>query len=139
MVDASSLLLIIKRRGAAAAEVLDGAHTIPLARYEIGNALRTSVQIHREATAEEAERTFENVLLGVSLMEVMEQGDEETMRQTLSRSLSLGTTFYDTSYITAAVNLHADLVTEDRSLADAARKAGIESTDAAALSDSHQV
>ncbi len=133
MIDASSLLLLIKSRGSGAAEALAGSNTIPLTRYEVGNALRTSVQVHHEATEEEAEKTLINVLLGISIMNVIEQGDEESMVKILRGSIRHRTTFYDSSYLTAAESLGATLVTEDRSLALAAGKAGVECRDAASL------
>jgi predicted nucleic acid-binding protein len=124
--DASSVLKLIKARGAEAASILMGGVTIPLIYYEVGNALRSGVQVYHDASAEEAEATLERVCLGLSLMKVVEQGDGESSRLILRNSLELNTTFYDAAYLTAASTLGVPLVTEDRRLGDAAKRAGVE-------------
>jgi len=89
VLDASSLLLLIKSRGVEASDTLRDAATVPLAVYEVGNALRTS--------------------------------------------LRHGLTYYDAAYLAAALSLGAPLITDDRHLAEAARRAEIQTADTASL------
>lgn len=131
--DASSVLKLIKARGAEAASILMGGVAIPLISYEVGNALRSSVQVYRDASAGEAEATLERVCLGLSLMRVVDQGDGESSRLILRNSLELNTTFYDAAYLMAASTLGVPLVTEDRHLSDAAKRAGVEILTATSL------
>jgi len=133
VLDASSLLLLIKRRGVEAADALRDAATVPLAGYEVGNAIRTSVQIHREMTPKDAEATLGNINTCLTYMGIIDQSSLQAMIETLRTSLRHGLTYYDAAYLAAASTLKAPLITEDRRLAEAARKAGIQTADTASL------
>jgi len=129
VVDASSLLLLIRNYGDQATETLKTSSTIPLVYYEIGNALRTSAHILHHITPEEAEETLDNIHTGLELMTLIRQENKEDSKQVLRNSLTHNLTYYDSAYLTAADKHRATLVTEDKRLADAARKADIPTID----------
>ena len=133
LMDASSLLLLIKKRGVEAADTLRDAATVPLAGYEMGNALRASVQVHREMTPEAAEATLGNIHTCLTYMRIVDQSSFQAMTETLRVSLRHDLTYYDAAYLAAASTLGAPLITDDRRLAEAAIKAGIQTADTASL------
>ncbi|OGD48333.1 hypothetical protein A3K69_04115 [Candidatus Bathyarchaeota archaeon RBG_16_57_9] len=133
VLDASSLLLLIKSRGPEAANALKDAATVPLAGYEVGNALRTSVQVHHEMAPDTAETTLGNIHTCLKYMKIVDQSSLQAMTETLRTSLKHGLTYYDAAYLAVALSLGAPLITDDRHLAEAARRAGIQTADMASL------
>ena len=133
VIDASSLLLLIKRRGAEAANTLKEALTVPLASYEVGNALRTSVQVYHDMPPETAESTLDHIHTCLGYMKLVDQSSIEAMREIFRTCLKHGLTYYDAAYLAAASSLKAPLITDDRQLSEAARKAGIHTADTASL------
>ena len=129
VVDASSLLMLIKKHGDQATETLKTSSTIPLVYYEIGNALRTSAHIHHHITPEEAQETLDNIHTGLELMTLIRQENTQDSRHILRNSLTHNLTYYDSAYLTAADKHRATLVTEDKRLAEAAKKANIPTID----------
>ena len=133
VIDASSLLLLIKRRGAEAANTLREALTAPLVSYEVGNALRTSVQVYHDMSPEKAESTLDHIHTCLGYMKLVDQSSIEAMREIFRTCLKYGLTYYDAAYLAAALSLKAPLITDDRQLAEAARKAAIQTADTASL------
>jgi len=133
VMDASSLLLLIKRRGVEASDTLRDAATVPLAVYEVGNALRTSVQVHHEMAPDTAETTLCNIHTCLTYMKIVDQSSLQAMTETLRTSLKHGLTYYDAAYLAVASSLGTPLITDDRRLAEAARKAGTQTADTASL------
>jgi len=129
VIDASSLLLLIKMIGDQATETLKTSSTIPLIYYEVGNALRTSAHILHHITPEEAEETLGNIHTGLELMKLIRQENTQDSKLILRNSLTHNLTYYDSAYLTAADKHRATLVTEDKRLAEAAKKANIPTID----------
>lgn len=129
IIDASSLLLSIKKYGDQATETLKTSSTIPLIYYEIGNALRTSAHILHHLTPEEAEETLDNIHTGLELMTLIRQENTQDSKHILRNSLTHNLTYYDSAYLTAADKHRATLVTEDKRLKEAANKADIPTID----------
>ncbi|MFP3952487.1 MAG: type II toxin-antitoxin system VapC family toxin [Candidatus Bathyarchaeia archaeon] len=122
VIDASSLLLLIKGHGGKALETLKASSTIPLINYEIGNAIRTSTAINNHINPAEAEITLEKIHTGLELMEIQRQETLKDSKKILETSLNYNLTYYGSAYLTAADDAGAILVTDDEHLADAARK-----------------
>ena len=129
IIDASSLLLLIRNYGDQAAEALKTSSSIPLIYYEVGNALRTSASILHHITPEEAEETLGNIHTGLELMTLIRQENTEDSIHILQNSLTHNLTYYDSAYLTAADKHKVALVTEDKRLAEAAKKANIPTID----------
>ena len=93
-------------------KLLDG-WTLNLAIYELGNAVWKQVKIHEKITVEEA-----NLVLD-SLTEVfrrLRKPETENPLETLKIAVKEGLTYYDASYISAAVENNLTLVTDDEKL-----------------------
>ncbi len=106
IVDASSIIRAAKE---GRMRRLAGESTIPLARFEVGNAIWKDVRLRGLYSAEDGARLLE-VLLGlVDLMDVVEPDYALALRLAVER----GMTFYDASYVAAAVQRRTRLVTED--------------------------
>jgi len=93
-------------------KLLDG-WTLNLAIYELGNAVWRQVKIHEKITVEEA-----NLVLD-SLTEVfrrLRKPETENPLETLKIAVKEGLTYYDASYISAAVENNLTLVTDDEKL-----------------------
>ena len=93
-------------------KLLDG-WTLNLAIYELGNAVWKQVKIHEKITVEEA-----NLVLD-SLTEVfrrLKKPETENSLETLKIAVKEGLTYYDASYISAAVENNLTLVTDDEKL-----------------------
>ena len=93
-------------------KLLDG-WTLNLAIYELGNAVWKQVKIHEKITIEEA-----NLVLD-SLTEVfrrLRKPETENSLETLKIAVKEGLTYYDASYISAAVENNLTLVTDDEKL-----------------------
>ena len=99
-------------------KLLDG-WTVNLAIYELGNAVWKQVKIHGKITVEEA-----NLVLD-SLTEVfgrMRKPAAEDPLRTLEIAVKEDLTYYDASYISAAVENDLTLVTDDDKLYRAGKK-----------------
>ena len=97
-------------------DTLVSGSTIPLARYEIGNVLWKNYKIRGRISKKEAIETG-NVLF--ELIDSMEQVDPP-LPSAIRIALEEGITFYDSSYIAAAIESGCDLITDDTKLRKAA-------------------
>jgi len=98
-------------------KLLDG-WTINLAIYELGNAVWKQVKVYRRITVDEA-----NLLLD-SLTEVfkrLRKPSSENPLKTLEIAVKEDLTYYDASYISAAVENNLTLVTDDEKLYNAGK------------------
>ena len=99
-------------------KLLDG-WTLNLAIYELGNAVWKQVKVHKKITVEEA-----NLILD-SLTEVFRRLRKPTAEKplkTLEIAVKEGLTYYDASYISAAVENNLTLVTDDEKLYEAGKR-----------------
>jgi len=84
--------------------------TISLARYELGNVLWK----HPSKTTEAVREDFES--LSEMAVPTLDLEDSQILAQIFETARNLGITFYDASYLIAAVVSRAVLVTADRKL-----------------------
>jgi len=119
LLDASSILVAVRRYGARARELLRGAYTIELARYEVGNALWKESSLIGLMSSEEARLVLKAVQRLLEVMNVVAPGDPVLV---LIVAQELRVTYYDSAYLTAALERDLVLVTEDTRLA---RKVGV--------------
>ena len=109
IVDASSIIRAVKE---GRMRRVAGESTIPLARFEVGNAIWKDVHLRGLYSAEDGARLLEVILGLVDLMDVVEPDYALALRLAVER----GMTFYDASYVAAAVQRGTKLVTEDAEL-----------------------
>lgn len=96
--------------------LLSGA-TIPLSWYESGNILWKDYKIKRRISKEEA------MEVGGVLFELLDSMEKvfPSPDFTLSLSMETGLTFYDSSYLSSAIERGYDLVTDDEKLYNIAK------------------
>jgi predicted nucleic acid-binding protein len=126
VIDASSLLTLIKKVGAQARDILKNSITVSLVYYEVGNALRTSAVNLKHITPMEAESVLRNLHEILQLVAITPQDNIEDSVRILQNSITYRLSYYDSAYLTAAVKHSAALVTEDNKLAEAAREANLD-------------
>jgi len=114
--DSSSIInLCIERK---TGDLLEG-WTLNLAFYEMGDAVWKQVHIHKALTPEEGAKALD------ALVEVLRNMGEvrvEDASAVLNIAVKEGLTYYDASYIHAAIKHGATLVTDDKKLRSVAEK-----------------
>lgn len=125
VIDASSLLILIKKQADQASDTLKQSITIPLVYYEIGNALRTSAINLKQITAEEAESTLKNLHKALQMVTKTPQDNIQDSTQILQNSITYNLSYYDSAYLTATQKHDTTLVTEDKKLQKATKAANI--------------
>lgn len=118
--DASSIFEVAK--GGDSSPLVDG-YALTLTPYELGNILSKHAALTHRLTTGEAEemRRVLNKMLQIMFLYSSEEIEEEILNTAMETHLS----YYDASYIHAAKELKAELVTEDTRLAKAATKLGV--------------
>ena len=114
--DSSSIINLCSERKIE--RLLEGC-TLNLAFYELGNAVWKQVHLHKALTQEEGSEAL------AALTEVYGQMRElqvEDASSILKIAVEEGLTYYDASYIHAAIKNDAVLVTDDKKLQTAASK-----------------
>ena len=106
LLDASAIFNLFQCRKYNA--LVAGA-TIPLAKYEIGNILWKNHKIRNRISKEEAKESGIVMFELLDSMELILPSSDSTM----SLSLEEGLTFYDSSYLVAAIETGYELVTDD--------------------------
>ena len=97
-------------------DTLVAGATIPLAKYEIGNVLWKNYKIRGRISKKEAIESGNVLFELIDSMEMVDPPLPSTMRIALEE----GITFYDSSYIAAAVESGCDFITDDMKLREAA-------------------
>jgi len=97
-------------------DTLVAGATIPLARYEIGNVLWKNYKIRKRISKKEAIESGNVLFELIDSMEMVEPPLPSAMRMALEE----GITFYDSSYVAAAIESGYDLITEDMKLREVA-------------------
>ncbi len=106
LLDASAIFNLFQ--GGEYKALIAGA-TIPLARYEIGNILWKNHKIRKRISKDEAKESGAVMFELLDAMELI----SPALVSTLSLSLEEGLTFYDSSYLVAAIESGYELVTDD--------------------------
>jgi predicted nucleic acid-binding protein len=118
--DASSIFEIAKQ---ADATPLINGYTLSLTAYELGNILWKHTTLTKRLSTKEAEETRQilNMILQTMNLQPADSINQETLETASKHRLS----YYDASYLQAAKNLNAELITQDKRLAKTATTLGI--------------
>ena len=120
--DASSILNLVRElRQDAPDKLLEGS-TITLAYYEIGNALWKECFLLKRITNTEAENLLTAIFAIIAEMKATTPSQQDKGKTTLETAVKHKLTFYDAAYLTEAKNTKSTLVTDDKKLADTAKK-----------------
>ena len=98
--------------------LLEG-ETLDLAVYEAGNAVWRQVHLRKTLTREEGEKALTVLTETINNMKTAAIHDTTAV---LNIAIEEGITFYDASYLHAAVKNNLTLVTDDERLGSAARR-----------------
>jgi len=93
-------------------ELLEG-WTLNLAFYELGNAIWKQVYIHKAITINEANKILDPI---TQIFRKMRKPKAEDASEILKIAVKEGITYYDASYIQAALQNSLTLVTDDEKL-----------------------
>ena len=87
--------------------------TLSLAFYEVGNAVWRQVHVHKSITREEGDLVLDSLMEVVRRMEKIEvEKPLEILRIAVEENL----TYYDASYLQAAIEKDLTLITDDKKL-----------------------
>jgi len=114
--DSSSIINLCSERKIE--RLLEGC-TLNLAFYELGNAVWKQVHLHKALTQEEGSEALAALTEMYGQMRELQVEDASSI---LKIAVEEGLTYYDASYIHAAIKNDAVLVTDDRKLQTAASK-----------------
>ena len=93
--------------------------TLSLAFYEVGNAVWRQVHVHKSITREEGDIVLDSLMEVVRRMEKIEvEKPLEILRIAVEENL----TYYDASYLQAAIEKDLTLITDDKKLYVAGKK-----------------
>ncbi len=87
--------------------------TLNLAFYELGNAVWKQVHIHKTITTDEANTILD---LLTEIFRKLKKPETEEALETLKIAIKENLTYYDASYIHAAIENSLTLVTDDKQL-----------------------
>ena len=117
--DTSSIYTAIENNSLE--KLLDGK-TLDLARYELGNVVWKGVQ-RKNITPNEGQKFIELISKIISIMEIQNIGvNGDVLKVAVDNNLS----YYDASYLYAAISTKDALVTEDKKLYNKATECGVE-------------
>ena len=131
--DASSIFTLVRElRGDAPNKLLEGS-TISLAYYELGNALWRECFLLKRISREEAEKLLRAMYAILQAMDVISLENDDEGSVVLEKACEHNITFYDSAYVAEAHKSKKVLVTDDKKLAKAAEKAGVQTLTSKAL------
>ena len=134
VLDASTIITLVKRHGEESIEILEGSTTIALAPYEIGNTLRTETQLTLALTNTEADRLLYILYRILTVVTMETPTTAEDAITILNTARETDASYYDAAYLTEAKKMGLPLATEDRRLADKAEKFSVKTVNAESLS-----
>lgn len=94
-------------------ELLIGGYTVKLAQYEVGNIFWKEVKLFKRMGEPEAKQLLSIAYKAISTMDVKEVTNEQ---EVLDLALTLGTSFYDASYLYESMKLGVTFITGDEKL-----------------------
>jgi len=109
--------------------------TTAIADYELGNAVWKVLHVLKKLTDDESRillTAFHEAMLRLRVEPQLELSER---LEVLGNADRLGISYYDSSYLTAAIRLEAMLVTEDKALTRAAAECGVPTTSAGSLTN----
>lgn len=119
LLDASSLLKLIMEGDV---ETSNGAYTLDLVRYELGNIIWRKVKLLKDISYGDGEKIMDATVRVLKTMKVTDISGFEDDVLKLARSESLS--YYDAAYMEAARRMGLNLVTEDQKLLRVCEKLG---------------
>ena len=117
--DTSSLMAVLLDSESPDIDVLFDEHTIELTFYEAGNVLWKAGHLQERIGADERAQLVE-ILEDLRLELVVHELSELGTNAVLATAIECELTFNDAAYLRCAETLDATLVTEDRTLREAA-------------------
>ncbi len=108
--DASALLNLVRRLGGDALDCLRGSYMLTLTPYEVANAIWKEAALLHRLSPGEAESLLSSISAAYRFLAAVEPSDEILV---FRLAYALGLTYYDASYVVAAHELGASLVTDD--------------------------
>lgn len=124
LLDASSIITLVREAKEGAPDVLRGRHTIPLAFYEAGNFVWKERVLRKAISAQEASVLLDAFTRALNLMVLSPLAIGE-LRDVYELAERTGLTSYDAAYLYVAIRDGLALVTEDGELAEKARELGV--------------
>jgi len=121
LLDSSSLILLMKKMGGDLVPKLENFIMLDLTTYEMGNILWKEGYLSKSLTREEVASLASTTQQILTLVERISISPQE-IGKTLELAENEGLTFYDASYLQAAIDRGVSLVTEDAKLKRAAKK-----------------
>ncbi|OGD55881.1 hypothetical protein A3K78_05065 [Candidatus Bathyarchaeota archaeon RBG_13_52_12] len=133
LLDANSIMLVVR-----AGRSFEGGGdtrfaTVGIAVYELGNAVWKDIHLFKRVTRDEAHvllTVFHEMLLRLRVEPQLSLGERLEVLENAGRH---GISYYDSSYLTAAIRLGATLVTEDRGLTRVAEACGVPTSSASGI------
>lgn len=123
-------MVVRELKGKASDKLLEES-TIPLAYYELGNAVWRESFLLKKINQEEAKHLLNSLYAIVDQMEVLSIEDEYEGNNILDVACNHSLTFYDSAYLAQASKHKKTLVTDDKKLANAAEKAKVKTLNSA--------
>jgi predicted nucleic acid-binding protein len=114
--DSSAIITLIERRKS---DVLLEGWTVDLAFYELGNAVWKMVNLYKKLSIDDAKVVLDTFMSVYSMMNKIHGLDSQSI---LMMALQEGITYYDATYLYAAVVKKMTLVTDDKKLKHAGSK-----------------
>jgi predicted nucleic acid-binding protein len=121
LLDSSSLMLLMKKAGGDLVPKLGGFVILDLTTYEMGSILWKESYLSKSLTRDEVASLASTTEQILTLVERISISPQEVGR-TLELAENEGLTFYDASYLQAAIDGGFALATEDAKLRRAAKK-----------------
>jgi predicted nucleic acid-binding protein len=134
LLDANSIILLTQSGEVPVNGDEVKVFTTGIAAYELGNAVWKDLHIFKKLTEGEARvllTAYHETLLRITVESQTELVERLSVLENADR---YRLSFYDSSYLTAAIRLDATLVTEDKSLKRASKECGIPCSSARELS-----
>jgi len=133
LLDANSIILLTRKGRIPESDDETKIASTGIAAYELGNAVWKDLHLFKKLTIEEAElllTAFHKTLLRIKINHQLDASE----RLEILRNADLsGISYYDSCYLTSAIQLEAILVTEDKDLRKAARDRSIPTLSAGEL------
>lgn len=134
LLDANSIILLTQSGEVPVNGDEVKVFTTGIAAYELGNAVWKDLHVFKKLTEGEARvllTAYHETLLRITVESQTELVERLSVLENADR---YRLSFYDSSYLTAAIRLDATLVTEDKSLKRASKECGIPCSSARELS-----
>ncbi len=123
--DASAIILLTKNHPQEAPTLLKQGHLLDLTLYELGNTIWKISKLYNKPDKGIAHESLELVYHLIALMNKHEIKNRQTYTAIMDNAFQYNLTYYDSAYLTTAQQHKLTLVTEDKQLEKAARKANI--------------